>query len=476
MKIAKVINEMYTELFSRFQPVLEQKLEKLLSLGRDLSAKETKTRNQGVYCNLQQDNSNEKETFSSLPSTYSMLPSSSTTSSQSSSSNGSTSVLHATSYSLENLKGSCDTPDPESQNPYDKEQSQIRLSSHLKSSTPIKLLLEVNRIDHNKEDIDEQAKIHLDKVHNHLHNCLDGLPVHEPFVSTSEMLESREIIMTGENSSECSVPIEIQNSAGGSADHNSLTSPLEKLLEETAKPTATETSASHSAVDKQLLTDPISANTLGAPIYHVGKTSPTTARSSGSDSAHNNSSTNTKSLTVSQPAQKSNNVTGQHSSSLQEDKVHIVSTLSDEMNIAETERTRATSSLPPTVEVPSDSASGSGSVLDTGKEIPSTSDAPLVAAPSVNAEDNNIAEEHEQCMKQPPIDPTDSVPITTRAHPPEPEPQMAPHKRSLKQSEDPGNKSTEPPHNSTETANNQSLQADKHRSLLNCGFIDDDQI
>ena len=39
MKIAKVINEMYTELFSWFQPVLEQKLEKLLSLGRDLSAK-----------------------------------------------------------------------------------------------------------------------------------------------------------------------------------------------------------------------------------------------------------------------------------------------------------------------------------------------------------------------------------------------------------------------------------------------------
>ena len=75
MKIAKVINEMYTELFSRFQPVLEQKLEKLLSLGRDLSAKETKTRDQGVYCNLQQDNSNEKETFSSLPSTYSTLPS-----------------------------------------------------------------------------------------------------------------------------------------------------------------------------------------------------------------------------------------------------------------------------------------------------------------------------------------------------------------------------------------------------------------
>ena len=63
MKIAKVINEMYTELFSRFQPVLEQKLEKLLSLGRDLSAKETKTRDRGVYCNLQQENSNEKETF-----------------------------------------------------------------------------------------------------------------------------------------------------------------------------------------------------------------------------------------------------------------------------------------------------------------------------------------------------------------------------------------------------------------------------
>ena len=53
----------------------------------------------------------------------------------------------------------------------------------------------MNRINHNKEDIDEQAKIHLDKVHNHLHNCLDGLPVHEPFVSTSEMLESGAIIM-----------------------------------------------------------------------------------------------------------------------------------------------------------------------------------------------------------------------------------------------------------------------------------------
>ena len=289
----------------------------------------------------------------------------------------------------------------------------------------------MNRIDHNKEDIDEQAKIHLGKVHNHLHNCLDGLPVHEPFVSTSEMLESRAIIMTGENSSKCSVPIETQNSAGGSADHNSLTSPLEKLLEETAKPTATETSASHSAVDKQLLTDPIPTDTVGAHVYHVGKTSPTTARSSGSDSAHNNSSTNTKSLTVSQPAQKSNNVTGQRSSSLQEDKVHLVSTLSEEKNIAETERTRATSSLAPTVEVPSDSASGSGSVLDTGKAIPSTSDAPLVAAPSVNAEDNNIAEEHEQCTKQPPIDPTDSVSITTSAHRPEPEPQIAAHKRSL---------------------------------------------
>ena len=180
-------------------------MEKLLSLGRDLSAKETKTRDQGVYCNLQQDNSNEKETFSSLPSTYSTLPSSSTTSSQSSSSSGSTSVLHATSYSLENLKGCWDTPDPESQNPYDKDQSQSPLSSRLKSSTQIKLLLEVNRIDHNKEDIDEQAKIHLDKVHNHLHNCLDGLLVHEPFVPTSEMLESGAIIMTGENSSECSV-------------------------------------------------------------------------------------------------------------------------------------------------------------------------------------------------------------------------------------------------------------------------------
>ena len=40
MKIAKVINEMYTEFFSQFQPVIEQKLEKLLSLGRDLSANE----------------------------------------------------------------------------------------------------------------------------------------------------------------------------------------------------------------------------------------------------------------------------------------------------------------------------------------------------------------------------------------------------------------------------------------------------
>ena len=63
MKIAKVINEMYTELFSRFQPVIEQKLEKLLSLGRDLGAKETKTRDRGIYCNLQQDNSNEKKLF-----------------------------------------------------------------------------------------------------------------------------------------------------------------------------------------------------------------------------------------------------------------------------------------------------------------------------------------------------------------------------------------------------------------------------
>ena len=108
-------------------------------------------------------------------------------------------VAQPASYSLENLKGCCDTPDPESQNSYDKEQSQIRLSSRLKSSTQIKLLLEVNRIDHNKEDIDEQAKIHLDKVHNHLHNCLDGLSVHEPFMPTSEMLESRVIIMIGEN-------------------------------------------------------------------------------------------------------------------------------------------------------------------------------------------------------------------------------------------------------------------------------------
>ena len=486
MKIAKVINEMYTELFSRFQPVLEQKLEKLLSLGRDLSAKETKTRDQGVYCNLQQDNSNEKETFSSAPSTYSTLPSSSTTSSQSSSSSGSTSVLHATSYSLENLKGCCDTPDPDSQNPYDKEQSQIRLSSQLKSSTQIKLLLEVNRIDHNKEDIDEQAKIHLDKVHNHLHNCLDGLPVHEPFVPTSEMLESGAIIMTGENSSECSVRIETQNSAGGSADHNSLTSPLEKLLEETAKPTATETSTSHSAVDKQLLTGPISTDTLGAPVHHIGKTSPTTERSSGSDSAHKNSSTNTKSLTVSQPAQKLNIVTEQRSSSLPEAKVHLVSILRDEKTIAETERTRATSSLAPRVAVTTDSDSGSATVLDTRKALPSTSDAPIITTTSIDAEDNNIAEEHEQCTKQPRIDPTDSVPLTTTAHPPELETQMAAHKRSLQQSEDPGNNNTappkkkvrilEPPHNSTETATNQSLQPDNHRSLLDAGFIDDDEI
>ena len=108
----------------------------------------------------------------------------------------------------------------------------------------------MNRIDHNRQDIDEQAKIHLDKVHNHLQNCLDGLPVHEPFMPTSEMLESGAIIMKGENSSECSVQIETPNSAGGSADHNSLTSTLEKLLEETAKHTTTETSTSHSAVDK----------------------------------------------------------------------------------------------------------------------------------------------------------------------------------------------------------------------------------
>ena len=63
---------------------------------------------------------------------------------------------------------------------------------------------------------------------------------------------------------------------------------------------------------------------------------------------------------------------------------------------------------------------------------------------------------------------------------------MAAHKRSLKQSEDPGNKSTappmkrvrilDPPHNSTETANKQSLHADNRRGLLDCGFIDDDQI
>ena len=84
------------------------------------------------------------------------------------------------------------------------------------------------------------------------------------------MLESGAIIMTGENSSECSVPIETKNSAGGSADHNSLTSPLEKLLEETTKPTAIETSTSHSAVDKQLLTGPISMDTIGAHVHHIG--------------------------------------------------------------------------------------------------------------------------------------------------------------------------------------------------------------
>lgn len=63
---------------------------------------------------------------------------------------------------------------------------------------------------------------------------------------------------------------------------------------------------------------------------------------------------------------------------------------------------------------------------------------------------------------------------------------MAAQKRSLQQPEDPGNNNTappkkkvrilEPPHNSTETATNQSLQPDNHRSLLDAGFIDDDEI
>ena len=76
-------------------------------------------------------------------------------------------------------------------------------------------------------------------------------------------------------------------------------------------------------------------------------------------------------------------------------------------------------------------------------------------------------------------------PITTSAVPPELEAQMAAHKRSLQQSEDPGNNNTappkkrvrilEPPHNSTETATNQSLHADNHKGLLDSGFIGDDE-
>jgi hypothetical protein len=129
--------------------------------------------------------------------------------------------------------------------------------------------VEVNEIDYNKENNDEQAKIHLDEVYNHLHNCLDGLPVHEPFVPTSEMLETEAIILTGENSFEFSVLTKTSNS-GRSADHNSLTNPLGKLLEKTAKPTATEPSTSHSAVEKKLLTGPMSIETLEAPIYLIG--------------------------------------------------------------------------------------------------------------------------------------------------------------------------------------------------------------
>jgi hypothetical protein len=216
---------MYTNLFTLIQPIIEDKLEKVLSLGMDFGAKEIKTCDRGISCNLEQDISNGKETFSSLPSTFSSLPYYHKPISQSSCSSGSTSVVGATSYSLEKLKGCSDTPESESQNHYEKEKAHIRLSQACKTATGFKLMLEVNNIDYNNEDIDFDVRSHLADVNCFLNNCLDGLPVHEHFVPRAEMLESGGIILTSENSSQFTVPSATHGSQD-SADRDCVTDPL----------------------------------------------------------------------------------------------------------------------------------------------------------------------------------------------------------------------------------------------------------
>lgn len=63
---------MYTEMFSVIQPVMEQKLENILSLARELGMKEVK-QSDGVFCNLKKDEFIREENFSSLPSTSQSL-------------------------------------------------------------------------------------------------------------------------------------------------------------------------------------------------------------------------------------------------------------------------------------------------------------------------------------------------------------------------------------------------------------------
>jgi len=68
VQVASIVKDMYTDIFSVIQPVIEGNVEKLLSIGRDFGGNKVKHSDQGVNCNLTEEIFNAKETFSTIPS------------------------------------------------------------------------------------------------------------------------------------------------------------------------------------------------------------------------------------------------------------------------------------------------------------------------------------------------------------------------------------------------------------------------
>ena len=69
MQVASIVKDMYTDIFSVIQPVIEGNVEKLLSIGGDFGGiNQVKHSDQGVNCNLTEEIFNAKETFSTIPS------------------------------------------------------------------------------------------------------------------------------------------------------------------------------------------------------------------------------------------------------------------------------------------------------------------------------------------------------------------------------------------------------------------------